>query len=288
MKRVIRLLSCSTLFLVGIGHGLPAQAEEEMAKQQQFLFTTESAYVQDKGEVQLTLDGSIFENQEAIEEDATSATDTTTTTLGFEYGITENLTAELSIPYLDTEITSDGETTSQDGIGDIEFGAMYGLLHETDTLPAIAIGVEVAAPAGDEDKGLGNDAWGYGATLAVSKRLTEDFTGHLALGYEFVNNATDVDDGARTEVDEDEVSFGIGVAYDVSEALCLTMELNGVEETEKTAEAKVRTHELYLTPGFNYEVVDDLQIGVGVAIGLNNDSYDYGAMGKIVYEFNLL
>ena len=48
---------------------------------------------------------------------------------------------------------------SQYGYGDIRLGIKYRFVHETETLPSIALYPKITFPSGDADKGLGNGTW---------------------------------------------------------------------------------------------------------------------------------
>ena len=121
------------------------------------------------------------------------------------------------------------------------------------------------------------------ASLAFSKYLGGNLFGHLNLAYEQVNDAkSDEGDGE----DEQEFEYGVALAYEeFADGLDLLLEFKGEYEKEETADGSESRNALYLAPGLAYEFENELVVGIDVVFGLNDDSYDFGSIVKVAYEF---
>jgi hypothetical protein len=63
--------------------------------------------------------------------------------------------------------------------------------------------------------------------------------------------------------------------YSTLGAAVLSLEINLSEDAE----------ERYVTPGISYQPRDGFEIGLGVALGLDDEADDYQVIGKLVWEF---
>lgn len=285
--------SMTWLLAVVMAMTVPATAfceeEGEGGEEQDFLFLMSEAYTQRQGEWQFGFSAGYFDNLEATEIDEADEdelldveTNAYQYDLEVEYGITDRLQVEFAIPYLSEEVTTAGDENTEDGIGDIELGIGYALLQEKDGLVALTAGLEVSAPTGDEGKGLGAGSWGWEPYLGISKSFAEKFFVHAQVSYGITNNAEE--DGE--EVDEREIGYGVAVVYRPVEQIDLIAEFVGERsEEEDSAGVEEDTHTQYLVAGLKYEFENELQLGVGVPVGLNSESFDIGAMVKVQYEF---
>ena len=259
--------------------------EEDEYAEQDFLFLLEEAYTQDQGEWQFSLSLGYFDNLEEEETDEQAVVDKRTDLwaglLGVEYGITDRLQIELELPYLRQEIEEADETSRDSGIGDVEFALGYALIEEQRNAPQLTAGLEVVAPTGDEDNGLGAGAWGWGPFVALSKQVIPKLYLHANLAYQMTNDAEE--DGEKQ--DERELEYGIAAVYQPTDELDLILELVGAYEKEKNDEATEHSNALQLVPGIKYEMENELQVGAAVVVGLNNDTFDIGGMVKLQYEF---
>jgi hypothetical protein len=157
------------------------------------------------------------------------------------YGAWPELQLHMVVPF--SYDHPDGEA-SHYGLGDIELGAKYRFIKETDTMPQVGFFPLLELPTGDEKRGLGNGkaqvflpiwlqksfgqwttygggGWWYNpgdgnkdfwrAGWEIQRQITE----HLTLGGEiFLNTADSI--GA-----EDEVGFNLGGIYDFNENMHL-------------------------------------------------------------------
>ncbi len=271
------LLICVPAFAVA------DEGEEDEYEEQDFLFFLEEAYTQEKGEWQFSLSVGYFDNlveEETDEEIVDKRTDLWTGFLGVEYGITDRLQIELELPYLRQRIEEGDETNRDNSVGDTEFAVGCALIEEDRELPQLMAGLEVIAPTGNEDVGLGSGAWGWGPFVAVSKQVIPKLYFHANLAYQITNNAEE--EGEKK--DERELEYGIAAVYQPTNDIDLILELVGVYEKEEDDEGTERTYPLQLVPGIKYEFENELQLGAALAVGLNN-TFDIGGTVKLQYEF---
>lgn len=85
----------------------------------------------------------------------TSGRDGTLPHLEYNYGAAPDLQLHIIVPYA---FSSPADAPRRSGLGDIEFGAKYRLLQETESRPMLGIFPIVVTHTGDADKGLGNGA----------------------------------------------------------------------------------------------------------------------------------
>jgi hypothetical protein len=69
------------------------------------------------------------------------------------YGALPDLQLSIAVPYLFNNPT---DHAAQQGFGDLEIGAKYRFIHETETNPMMAFYPSIVSPTGDEAKGLGS------------------------------------------------------------------------------------------------------------------------------------
>jgi len=84
---------------------------------------------------------------------------------------------------------------TESGITDLEMGAKWNFLCETNGLPAMSLTAGVKLPTADKGKGLGSGETDWDVTVVLSKALTERLTGHLNAGYGFIGCPTGEDVG---------------------------------------------------------------------------------------------
>ena len=108
--------------------------------------------------------------------------------IALEYGITDNL--ELLVePVLYTAIRPKVGRRAT-GLGDLEMTLSYLFLHESPTLPALAIAVEVKIPTAD-DILIGTGKTDYTGYLIASKGFGK-FDTHINIGYTIVGQPSGV------------------------------------------------------------------------------------------------
>jgi len=226
-------------------------------------FVTESVYPQDKGETQFTL-SSI----------CTTADEGKSSTLAasIEYGLTDQLQIEVdwdAFAHLNPEAGA-----SVNGTGDTAFGFKYTFDEYAGSGLLLAAGLEVALPTGKDD--VSENAYVYEPFFIVSQDLGSEANLHASVAYGFV----DAQDGNNAEA-QDEISLSLGSVYRLAPDWRLTfeasMESNKLDNGDETA--------AYLLPGILWKGIDNLEVGLAVARGLNDSSDNWQYLGMASYEF---
>jgi hypothetical protein len=274
----------------------------EETREQQFLFLIDEAYLQEKGLWQLTLGTEYWSHQRESESEMDDGTpETTTQTRNLwrsyaevEYGLADWLQLEFEVPYshLSQDTTEDdGSSTSSEhlsewGIEDVSAGLAVRLMKEEDDIwwkPTLSFWGEAKMPTGDWEKGLGTDRWGWETGAAASKFLTEQYIVHLSLSLGQTQNALEA--GESESADETEIEYGAAFVYRPTDKLEWILETVVESEREKTEEGTHWTDYWYLVPGVRYALNDGVEIGLGSPVGLTSESYDWGVIGKMIFEW---
>jgi hypothetical protein len=99
--------------------------------------------------------------------------DDTWTSLNFSAGITTiNYDVEVTVPYVNRDISGGGFDSSESGIGDVVARGGYRLFSNESNDVSLYGSAAVKFPTADEDKGLGTGETDYGAYLTLSKYWT--------------------------------------------------------------------------------------------------------------------
>ena len=261
MKRIwLGLVSLSFLFAIS-AQVVSAEEEENGMKQYfQDFFVSESCFVQDQREVQLSLAPGLWDDK---------TVQTTQFPLAFEYGITDRLQFGAEVPLLKLAVKAGVDANSgeeiaaseQSGLGDVAAELKYGIFNEENA--ALSAAVEVEFPTGDEEKGLGEGKTVYAPFLAYAHTIGKTQI-HLSGGAELQENAMA------------EYFYGLGTLCPLG-SYVPTLELNGTKGDEPST--------LYLTPGFVWVVREGLELGIAVPLGLTDESTAYGVTTQFVWEF---
>lgn len=213
---------------------------------------TKTAYVLDRGEVELDLVGSFLRFEDV---------DESRLLLEIEAGVTDWLMAEIEVPYL---FVNPGRGRGERGIGDVELELKAKVPGDWNGVE-LGAGVEVSLLTGDAEEGLGAPETELGFFVAVSRRF-ELFNVHLQLGAE-----------AAEEV---RAEYEVAAAIDLrpwGRLFSLLLAVNGeIERGEGPAWT--------LVPGFEVRL-DEVQAGVGVPIGLSEEAEDRGVLVDVEFEF---
>lgn len=246
----------------------------------QSFFLTETVYPQAQGETQITLVPSYFSNN--------GDGDDLLLGLSVEYGITDRFAVGAGwIPY--RKIYFD-QASDQSGPGDLELGVKYAFDKNEDLQLQIAIGLGVTLPTGDEDKGLSEGNRVYEPFIVLSKDFGDDTNIHFNLAYGFVevvNRPHEIGLAEKEEIMDggkdgaNGLALNLGLVTKLSPhwrgTLELNLETNEIDDGEET--------ESFFTPGLVWKGLDDFEFGLGVPIGLTDESPDWGLIAKASYEF---
>jgi hypothetical protein len=127
---------------------------------------------------------------------------------------------------------------------------------------ALGVSGTVALPTGDEDRDLGSGQFRYEPALLGAARLGEvELYG--SIGMEFGDNHDDV------------LAYSLSAAYPIRDFIPL-IELTGEHASDEDV--------LYATPGVYWMGIEGMEFGLGVPIGLTDDSVDYQVILKVVFE----
>jgi hypothetical protein len=181
-----------------------------------------------------------------------------------------------TVPY--TFIENGG---SDSGFADIRLNYRFQALLETDRMPAFSPRFTLITPAGDADKGFGNDRPGYEINLPFSKIVSNRWTVHFNAGISIFPDVRGHDLA--------NYNLGASAIYAVTRDFNLMLEtVAGWNEDVDLARKVDHTTAALISPGARYafNLPNDLQIVVGAAvpIGLTSDSPDWGLFFYCSFE----
>jgi hypothetical protein len=257
--------------------GLQAVADDDKIEQPiQEVFQTDLVYPQGQGEVQLTLAPQFHRAGEARE---------WIIPLTIEYGLTDAWQVELVWEMFKHRKPGEGPTTF--GIGDLEIGTQYSFLHIAGTHFHAAVAWHILFPTGNINDKLTEGFIEYEPSIILAR----DFPGlhnlqlFTQVGIGLVQRIKSPDTSAEREPAAHEffLSAGfflpfklpIGTFAFTSEFTWTTNEWNNDGEEDQK----------YYTPGLVWNLDNGWEIGIGAAIGLNNDADAYRIIGMLTYAF---
>lgn len=286
------------LALVLLASSVNAQDDSDRWTQE-FLFMMDDAYLQAAGQWQVSVDGSYMQNRRTAEYVGTNLSTTDTddfwkAAAKVAYGLTDILQANLYVPYghVKTQGTLAGTTTQLDryDFGDVTTGLSVKLMDQdhNNWLPTVAATVTAVLPTSDKDAGIGKDTYGWNVGLAASKAV-DDFFWHGNVAYGELDNTEEFGQlnnlGQSVEADEDLWSCGLALVYSPTEEYDLICETYAEFERESRLDETEDRMSWYLTPGAKYHLSETTDIGLGVPIGLQGDTYEWGIMAKVLWEW---
>ena len=214
-------------------------------------FMGEKIYIQEQGELYAIVEAAHEKSSHERESE-----------LGAEvsYGVTERLQVVAELPLV---ISDPDGGTKHTGLGDVTLGFQYNFMQELDF--SLGVRSSFVIPTGDEDRDLGGGQFVWEPNLLAALRVG---SGELYAGV----GGEIVDGGGEP----DAFTYTISGAYPWR-SLIGVLELAGTLNSDE--------HDLYVVPGFYWNVGEILQAGLGVPIGLTDDSDDYQIVGLLVFEF---
>lgn len=220
-----------------------------------------------KGKFELEIGGEYgHEKEDGVTEDATEIVPV------FVYGITDNIDIELCIPYTYIRTKEAGDTTTEDGISDVEIDLKW-RFYEKDGL-SFALRPLISFPTGDEEKGLGAGRAGYSLLLFVTKEV-KPWSFDVNLGYK--RNENKLEEPERKDIWHASLSSRVEVAKDLTAVADIGMETN----PEKSS----NTHPAFILGGIIYSISENFDIDFGVKGGLNKPETDYSILAGITWRF---
>ncbi len=317
----------------------PTEAVQDIVQQQQGTqrsrFGAEFSFGYSHfGDARINLDGflaldAIFLGTISIDEvDA----DIFTSDLTLRYGVSDSLFIDASIPFLyrTSNFRSGGaggaanqpvETrVSDQGLGDISFGASYQVLAETARRPNIVVSARVKPPTGREPFGIdfvevegsegnlqvpqalatGSGVWG--ASLGVSALKTIDpmvVFGSINYFRNFERGFADIDENPGEQPGRvaigNALQFGAGLAYALNESSSISMsysqrlversrlKLDTAEDFQRVIGSQANIALVNL--GATFTLGQNISLVTTVGIGLTDDSPDMVVGVRVPYRF---
>lgn len=180
-----------------------------------------------------------------------------------EYGVSDRLQLQAELPFQINDRPSNFE--AQTDVSNFQVGATYSILRGDDPI-SLSAGMDVAIPVGDEapmPDGRNDSRNVWKPSLMVGRDL----------------GPTQAYGDVQAEIGEgsNAVNYNIGVVYPAG-TLAPTMELNA-------RAVENGTPEFYATPGLYYNFSERAELGLGVPIGLNDQSRQGQIMAKFNFQF---
>jgi hypothetical protein len=226
-------------------------AHEEESSEQLIneLFVGENVYVQSKGEWVGVVAGSFARNSDEKEWELEGE---------LKYGLTDRfqLSGEIPLVFVDP----DGED-SHFGVGDLTLAANYNFIQEENWAVAVRSAFLIPTGASSRDLGGGEFVW------------EPSLLGYVRVGRGEIYGGI----GEQFGDDNEHFIYTAAAAWPVLPHTVGVLELDG--STGDGADT------LYLVPGAYIHPAEATQLGVGVPIGLSDDSDDWGVIAKVIYEF---
>ncbi|MCH7500178.1 MAG: hypothetical protein IH886_09240 [Nitrospinae bacterium] len=238
------------------------------------MFQAETVYPQAEGEVQLLLGPTFSDGEDR---------NLFQVPFSIEYGITDVWQLEVT---WNTFVNRNPETDATTrGIGDLEIATKYSFMNIAGSDFHAAVGLEIGFPAGDIDRELTEGFIEYELFLILAKDFPEWNHSQLftQIGFGLVDRVKSPDDPSDEEPSAHELNWTVGFFVPVgplrftTEFSWMTNEWNHGGEESNT----------FLTPGVVWDLPGTWEWGVGVPIGLNDESDNYQIITQLIYEFDL-
>lgn len=230
-------------------HDVPEHGEDKIGTSFTELFVGDKLYVQDKGEWYFVLTAVYSKASDEKEYEGE---------LEAIYGLTDQVQLSAEVPYVWVD-PDDGD--SHNGVGDVQLAVNWNFIEEKDF--ALGLSGTVALPTGDEDRDLGSGQFRYAPALLGALRVADAVELYGSIGGEFGDNH------------DDRFTYSLTAAYPINDFIPL-IELTGETGSDEDV--------LYATPGLYWMGIEGLEFGLGVPIGLTDDSADYQVIFKFVFE----
>jgi hypothetical protein len=236
------------------------------------LFKTDVVYPQEKGEMEVEL-ASIYQNHAGV--------DTWTLPLSLEYGLTDRWQVEAEWDALVQSFPRNQATAR--GVGDLELGTQYSFMNVGGSLFHIAPRFSVEVPIGDVNQDLSEGFLEYEPAVIMARDFPELHRAQLftEIGASFVQRVNRPSDADDAEPAAHELNLGSGFFVPFSRGTA-TMEFNWANDKWNHHGTE---NDLYLTPGCLWRASRNVEIGLGIPVGLNNSSDRFDVIAHVVWEF---
>jgi hypothetical protein len=236
------------------------------------LFKTDNVFPQDKGELEVEL-ASAYQNH--------SGEDTWSLPVSLEYGLTDQLQVEAEWDGLVSKYPRNQPVAR--GIGDLELGTQYSFLNVGGSLFHIAPRFSVELPLGDVNNDISDGFVEYQPAVVIARDFPEWHRTEIfgEIGASFVQRVKRPSDADDAESASHELDLGTGF-FTLFAHGAATMEINWDNNQWNHHGTE---NDLYVTPGYIWKVMRELELGIGVPIGLNRKSDRFDIDAHAVYEF---
>jgi len=178
-----------------------------------------------------------------------------------EVGVTDRLQLQAELPY-QVDDRPGSTFNAQENVGNVTVGGMYSLLRADDPI-SMSAGLDVQIPVGHQ------------ASIPSRDMRSSDVTvwkPSLIVGRDFgpVQMHTNLQAAVSTQ--------DRGFNYDISGVMPIGRVAPSLELNGRTIESAAP--QFYATPGLTYSFSDRAQVGVGTPIGLNDQSTEFGVVGR--------
>lgn len=234
----------------------------------QDVFLTELVYPQEKCEIQLSCFPQFRNGNEM---------NLINLPLSLEYGITNRWQMELSWNTFQKSFS--GLTPAKNEIANLEVGTQYSFMNIGNTNFHAAFGFEIEVPLSGNEDGLGENQWEYapyisGALDFPSLNNSQFFA---QAGIDLAANRT-----SENEAEEQEINLSGGLFIPFNKTI-FSSEISWWGSLD----ADENENQLYLTPGFIFNLPGTWETGIGMPIGLNKKSDSFMILAILTFEFSL-
>jgi hypothetical protein len=186
-----------------------------------------------------------------------------------QYGFTDQIAAGAFVPVIHSRFVDNNATRNTTGLGDIGFYAQYKLDQVINPeIVDVTAQLDVILPTGDRTAMHDTGKFGVRPLVLAYKDFGQHGPGDLGLyglfGFTLTTNS--------------DVRVGIAATYQIHD-------LVGIFEFYDQAGDKQGRPLLQVTPGLAYRGISPWEIAVGVPVGINQGTPDWGIILKLTYVF---
>jgi hypothetical protein len=187
-------------------------------------------------------------------------------------GVADNVDLVLGVPFQHLHVRESGSVDKTSGLADLSLELKWRFYEREGFSLALKPGITL--PTGDDERGLGNGRVSWGGTLIATQEL-KLVTLHLNLGY--AHNEFADDDGQRKDI----LSASLAATTQLTEKLQLVANVGA----ESNGESGNSTWPAFALAGAIWNVRENLDLDLGVKVGLNDQEADVTGLAGVVVRF---
>ena len=189
------------------------------------------------------------------------------------FGVNENTDVSVGVPFERDTVKTGNVTSREHGLSDMSVNAKWRFFERDGVSLALKPGLTF--PTGDDEKGHGAGKVGYSAFFVAAKDA-KPWAVFLNMGY--IRN-----DNKETTVDErqDLWHVSLAVARELSERVRLVGNIGVETNTDKGS----RSDPAFLLGGLVYAVSENVDLDLGLKVGLNDAEMDYTVLVGSAFRF---